>query len=393
MIFRKKGSIVAAIITAAVLFMGASCDPDPENKVIEQEVETETGEIDYADYTSSNGSLHIKNNASKNMVCFYGQPSAGHLIGGVKANATTWLKKDSSIFTETTDFMLYVVTEDDYKKYYSSSPTTLDASPYTMMYAFYNTNSTNEQVYNISNVMGGSYAIKMQNGTDFNVELRNNSISGETIGYIGKQTFNKTFHVSNGDYLLFPVFKKYDSNIGEIVSTYPKYKTGSLQGKAKSFSFSLDSETTNVEFNAQNWVSDINFTPSAAYIKIINSASDSGVQFYTGANASAYVNSLGSKNINTGKSLTFAITMDKLTDNTYEDSITTSQYRVGTERTTDTTCAYLSGDSSTQFTYKAGYLYTFTITGNQSDGYKAEVKTKTVDGEKVVDEQEIDWSN
>lgn len=384
----KLGSLIFALLAAtALIFTGCKKDDD------DPEAGFMSDDVDYTVYDATRGSIKVKNNASANMVCFFGQPSAGHILGGVRGGATTYLKKDSSIFgTEPTDFMLYVVTEEDYKKYYKTSPKTLDGSPYTMMYAFYNTNSTNENTYTISKILGGTYKIVMQNGTNYNVELRNNGIDGEILGYIGAQSFNKEFHLTDGNYMMFPVFKKYDKNIGEIISTYPKYKEGNLAGQVKSFSFSLNTDTPSQGFSAQDWVKNINFTPSAAYIKIINSASDSGVQLYTGATSTAYVNTLGSKNINTGKSLTFAITMEKLTDNTYEDSITTSQYRVGTERMTSSSMAYLSGDASKTFTYKAGYMYTFTITGDQSNGYTATVKTKTVDGETVIDEQEVDWS-
>jgi len=368
-----------AVMCAGALFFAVSCSDDDDDK----DAGKMSTDVDYTIYDATKGAIRVKNNATANMVCFYGQPSAGHVLGGVKPGVTTYLKKDSTIFgNESSDFMLYIVTEEEYKKYYKKSPKTLDAAPYTMMYAFYNSSSTNENIYTISKNLGGGYKIIMQNGTSYNVEMRNNGVDGEILGYIGSNTFNKEFHVADGNYMMFPVFKKYDKNIGEIVSTYPRYSSGGLEGKVKSFSFSLNSEETEVAFNAEDWVKDVRFAPSAAYIKIVNSASDSGVQLYTGATAAAYVNSLGTKNINAGKSLTFAITMDKLSDNTYEESLTTSQYRVGTERQSMDYMAYLSGNAETTFTYEAGKMYTFTITGDQSNGYKAEL-TATAD---------VDWS-
>jgi hypothetical protein len=389
MMFKRRGKILLGVFLAAsMLVFGASCSDDEEDDSGHM-----SEDVDYGPYDATNGSIRVKNNASKNMVCFYGQPSAGHVLGGVKPGDSTYLKKDSAIFgKESKDFMLFVVTEEDYKKYYSSEPKTLDANPYTMMYAFYNASSTNENLYSISNLLGGGCKIILQNSTQYNVELRNNGIDGEIIGYIGKDTYNKNFYIQAGSYLMFPVFKKYDKNIGEIVSTYPKFSSGKLAGQVKSESFSLDSDNPEQEFRAQDWVSDITFAPSAAYIKITNSSS-SGIQFYTGATAAAYVNSLGSKNINTGKSLTFAITMDKLSGNTYSDSISTSQYSVGTERMSAADRAYLSGGANEVFKYEAGYLYTFTITGDQSNGYTVTPKTKVVDGETVIDKEVVDWSS
>ncbi|MBQ8014063.1 MAG: hypothetical protein IJ257_06690 [Treponema sp.] len=386
MILRKKNLLLTAMLFAASAFMFMGCKP-------EEDSDTDghmSDDVDYTVYTATDGAIHVKNNASSNMVCFYGAPSAGHIIGGVKANSTSWLKKDAAVFTETGDFMLYVVTEADYKKYYKSAPKNLDASPYTMMYAFYNKLSTNEQVYTISSLLNGAYKITLNNGTNYNVELRNQGPNGEILGYIGSMTFEKEFHLGEGEYMIFPVFKKYDRNTGEIISTYPTYSTGQLAGQAKSYEFSLDSVTLSRTFNVSEWATGINFTPSATYIKIINNA-DQGLQFFTGADSDAVVTSTGGKRINTSSSLVYAITMDRLTSNKYESERVAAGYRVGTNRISN---IYLAGDATTTTTYKAGYLYTYTVTGSAEQGYKVTPLTEAdSDGNLVLKAQEIDWSS
>lgn len=345
--------------------------------------------IDYTSYPLDY-SIHVRNNTPNKLVAFKGKPSEKQLIGGIPASGDHYLKKDSTLFNTTTDFMLFVVTESDYNQYYASSPETLDASPFTVLYAFYNTAITNEQIYEISGKMGGDWSILMNNPTGYNVELRNLGTSGEIIGYSGAGTYDKTFHVSSGNYMIFPVFRKYDKNLGEIISTYPTYASGEHEGEAKSYEFSLDEETKSVAFNVKEWIKGIHFNPSATYILILNSTSDNGMKFYKGAFDTPVVTSTGGTNINPGKKLLYAINMEKLTTNKYQEEISIAGLRVQTNRGDK---AYLAGDADTQVTYKAGYMYTYTITGNAESGYTATPATvKDSEGNTVLKAEEIDWS-
>ncbi|MBR1402615.1 MAG: hypothetical protein IJ558_00385 [Treponema sp.] len=398
MMLRKQFLAALVLSAAAVMFMGCNLiGDDDESKNDNNSSSSKLSDsVDFQSYPT-NYSLHVKNNSSNKLIAFKGAPSQKQLIGGIPASGDHYLKKDASVFTTTTDFMLYVVTEDDYNTYYASSPETLDASPYTILYAFYNTATTNEQTYEISSKLGGAYQIVINNGTSYNVELRNMGPTGDIIGYSGSQTYEKAFHVTEGEYMIFPVFRKYDRNTGEIISTYPTYATGNLAGEAKSYEFSLDTSTKTRQFNVRDWATGINFTPSATYIKIINNA-DQGIQFFTGADTTPVVTSTGGKRINTSSSLVFAINMDKLTSNKYESERIVSGYRVATNRLT---CGYLAGSETTDtgsstatVTYKAGYLYTYTISGDAESGYKITPLTETdSDGNTILKAQEIDWSS
>lgn len=392
-----------AVLFASAFALGfASCSADGS---VEGSVTTDTGnntaqqsedegKIDVkkadsgVDFTSypTNYSIHVKNNTANKLVAFKGKPSEEQLIGGIPASGDHYLKKDSGVFNTTTDFMLFVVTESDYEKYYASSPETLDASPFTILYAFYNTATTNEQTYEISSKMGGEYTITVNNPSGYNVELRNMGTTGDIIGYSGAGTYEKTFHVTDGSYMLFPVFRKYDKTLGEIISTYPTYASGAHEGEAKSYEFSLDEGTKSVSFNVNDWTSGVKFNPSAAYILIQNSASDNGMKFYKGAFDSPAVTSTGGININPGKKLLYAINMEKLASNKYQEEITIAGLRVQTNRGDK---AYLAGDADTQVTYKAGFMYTYNITGDAEKGYTATAATND-DGS--LKAEEIDWS-
>lgn len=362
-------------------------------------------DVDYESY-ASDFALIVKNSSTKNMVLFYGEPKNGNVLGGVKGGQTNYLKNNKEIFTATTDYIVYVVTEEDYNEYYATKPETLGSSPYVTFYAVYNKTTTNENVYEISKNLGGEYKLVINNGTSYNVELRNMGPTGETLAFVMNNTYEKSYRMEEGEYMIFPVFRKYDKNTSEIISTFPTYKTGQLAGEAKSYEFSLDAETTSRQFNVKDWSEGINFTPSATYIKIINNA-DQGLQFFTGADTLPEVTSAGGKRINTSKSLVYAITMDKLTSNKYEEARIVAGYRVGTNRISN---IYLNGDASKEETYKAGYMYTYTITGNAEEGYESKpltekitVKETVLDDEgnevekdvekEVLKAQQVDWSD
>ena len=182
----KKYSVIGSFLACSLLWGVASCS---DGALSEETTSGTSGSgqqissgIDFTSYPTSY-SIHVKNNTATKLVAFKGKPSEKQLIGGIPASGDHYLKKDASIFTTPTDFMLFVVTKDDYNKYYSSSPETLDASPFTVLYAFYNTASTNEQTYEISSMMGGEGSIIINNPSAYNVELRNMRTTCQIIGY------------------------------------------------------------------------------------------------------------------------------------------------------------------------------------------------------------------
>lgn len=386
----KKINVLAMALAAAMFVGFTSCDAsisvkpnggdDPETPVTPVD-----DAIDYKSYTGNDAALFVKNSTSKDMVLFKGAPSQNNLLGGVKAGSTSGIKKTPGIFAKAEDYIVYVVSADNYKEY-KDDLSVLDASPYTTFYAVYNTATTNENVYEISSLLGGKYKMIVNNGSTYNVEFRNKGTSGQTLAFSLAETYETNFALAEGEYMIFPVFRKYDKNSAEIISTFPTYAAGQLAGEAKSFEFSLDSETTEIQFNTKKWVDGIKFSPSAAYIKITNNA-DQGLQFFKGELATPEITSAGGKRINPTKSLMYAINMQQLSTNKYEEEVIASGYRVGTNRIDD---IYLAGDSKTTTTYKAGYLYTYAISGDAETGY---VVTPLLDEDGNLKAQEVDWSS
>lgn len=358
----KTKKLLTAAFAAMLGLILVGC-PKPTDEPKKEEAKSG---VDFTDY-ATNFAITVKNNSTKNMVLFKGEPTQKNVIGGVKASSTSHIKKDGKYFSANQDFVVYVVTEDDYKANKDSEEglQTLTAAPYTTFYAVYNTTTQNDSVYEISSLLAGKYKIIINNGSKYNVELRNKGLNGETLGFSEAMTFEKDFHIGQDEYMIFPVFRKFDKNSSEILSVYPTYASGKLAGEPKSIEFSLDEETTEQQFNVKKWVNGIKFSPSAAYIKITNNA-DQGLQFFLGETATPLVTSAGGKRINTSKSLTYAIDMARTGATTFEESIVAAGYRLGTNRIDD---IYLHGDATTTQEYKAGYLYSYTVSGNPEEGY------------------------
>ncbi len=361
-VLMKKVLLAAAVGTAMLMAGMTSCI-----NVSQQNTSEETGsikKIDYQNYTSDY-SIIVKNNSAKNLVCFKGSPRAENLISGVRAFDTVHLKNESSLFGSTSDFVLFCVTEEDYQANINNL-SALDNTPFARIYSFYNTNTPNNTVYEISKYLGSECQVTLNNNTRYNIELRANSIHGDTIGYTQARTIKTTFSLVETDEIyVFPVFKKYDQNRGEIVSVYPKYNSGKATGEACYTRLVFDNETTSYTIDAKQWTdaSNITFAHSAAYIRIINS-SNVAVSVFNGSNSDELITQTGGKGIKSGGESIFTLNMPEKVgsgeeDFAYETSLSTSQIKIG-----DAMHQYfLTKDGNKPYTFEAGYEYTFVVKG------------------------------
>lgn len=343
-LYKLGGVLLTLFAATALIFTGCKRDDDDEDQT------TSRYGVDFTNYSASGSfSIKVKNNTAKALVAFKGNPSKANLIGGIPASATNHaLPKNSTLFSTSSDFILFIVTEEDYKKYYDGGDfSVLANSPFARFYAYYNTNADNETVYEISSKMGGSAELKLQNNTKYNVELRINSTSGETLGYTAAQTLNTTFHVTPGDYSIFPVFRKYNSKTNEIITVYPK----DAEGNAYIEFFNLQDS---YELNALSWSSNVTFTAASAYIWV-NNQSTVGIQFYKGTNP--VTTSTGGKIINATDHLVFEIPMPQA-GNVVAQSTDISAYAIGTPASTPVSIT--GGETKT---IEAGKMYTLTVTG------------------------------
>ena len=347
--------VVAALAAVLMLFLagctmgtggGNGSKDDLDDK---KETESASG-VDYENYSASDYVVKVKNNTAKKLVVFKGEPSADTLMGGVPASATNHgLKKNSSMFADSSDFVLFFVTEDDYLAH-KDNLSHLKTKPFARLYAYYNTNAKNQIVYSVSSDMGGAGKINLNNNTPYNVELRKDSIYGEVIGYTAARTINTTFSVEPGDYYIFPVFRKFDKTLNEIVTVYPQDQDGDAYVEVLNVT---DSKT--MELNASKWSKNVTFTSGYAYLRIKNE-SETGISLYDGANSAPELTSSGGSIINSGNELIYQIPMQRTGDGfKFTSSETKSSFKFGNSLKND----YLIESKS----YEAGKMYTYVVSG------------------------------
>ncbi|MDR1956573.1 MAG: hypothetical protein LBQ30_06950, partial [Treponema sp.] len=259
--------------------------------------------IDYTNYTTGY-SIRVSNTTQQNLVAFKWSLSTGTLVGGVRGGATNHGFKKSALFSATGDFPLILITEEEYNAN-KSNLNALANSPFTRVYAFYNANGENDNVYEISGKLGGQYSLVLQNGSGMNVELRLNGVHGAPLGYAQEGMYNTTLKIEQGDYLVFPVFRKFNANRGEIISVYPKY----TNGKPQYDQFTVNADEPEYELDLSGYIQGVTLSTGSAYILIQNN-SGTGVQLRKGG--ALQKTSTGISTINNAGNRLFQVDMANL---------------------------------------------------------------------------------
>lgn len=330
MLKRKLGLLVAA---AVMVGMFTSCLNVNVNKEGENSNGNGSVEIDYSDH-KTDFSIKVRNDSSTNVVCFKGTPSDATLISGAKGGQTTGLKLDKALFGQSGDFVLWAIAENDYKQY-KGNYDEMKKAPFALLYAYYNADSESNanMVYTISKSMGGESYIILNNPTNYNVELRQNGLYGESLAFAGANTVQTKINIDFGDYYIYPVFRKFQKKTGEIVTCFPKIK-GTDNPVYLEWSLSEgEGGDKSQEFNVMKWFDPDCFkdyaTPGSAYIAITNGNDMTGVSLYKGGNSEAAVTSTGGKKINTGKTLTFEVPMVATSGKTFAPNANITGWKVG----------------------------------------------------------------
>lgn len=390
MLKRKLGLLVAA---AVMVGMFSSCvlnvKEDKEQTTPTNDTPaTQEVSIDYTNYTGSDVSIKVRNDSTKNVVCFKGTPSASTLISGAKGGQQTGLKLDKALFNQSGDFVLWAIAEEDYKKY-KDNYDEMKKAPFALLYAYYNADSDSNanMVYTISSKMGGESYILLNNPTNYNVELRQNGLYGESLAFAGANTVQTKVYVAFDDYYIYPVFRKFQKKTGEIVTCFPKEKN---IDKPVYFEFSLsENGDKSQEFNVNDWFDPNAFkdysTPGAAYVTITNGNQKSGLSLYKGANSEAEVTSTGGKKINTGRTLVFEVPMISTSKTSFASTAKISGWKVGTS---------VDRGEVPELTVEAGKMYYLDVGGTNAYEFPATWRTvKNEAGEDVITSDPVNYDD
>ena len=352
----KQRNWIFGIAAGAMVFLAAGCDnlaggggTDPGT----------SGSVDWMNYqTAGSFAIRIKNEANRDLVVFKSTVTTANMLGGVPKNASDHgLKLNTTHFNQNTDFSLIFITTEDYEanKGSDSALALLGQRPFTRIFAVYNLTGTNDVPWIVSGRLGGNSKLTINNLTSYNMELRENSPRGTTLGYAPYQANNTTLNMNDGSVYIFPVFKKYNAIRDEIITIDPYADDGVPMGDE--FTFQNGQEVT---INAANYTGNnkAGFSSGAALL-VIKNASQQGITVMEGVTVQK--TETGVSTINSGAERTFTILMDPLDEgNNYESSKQLAGWKIVNMGTREKAIATT--------TLEADYRYTVTVEGNWNQG-------------------------
>jgi hypothetical protein len=331
---------------------------------------------DSVDFSShnTNYSILVRNNTGERLIAFKGDSQIGRIIGGIPAHAENHgLPNNPVLFDKTESFPLILLTEAQYNANINNLNSQKN-TPFTRVFVFFNKNGDNTAVYEIASGLGGSNELKIINSsTSVNVELRLGGVAGETIGYAPAGILETTLRLQDGNYSVFPVFRRYNVFRDVVETTYP---SGSGSGYAWFQSYSFGEGETSHTMNLKSLLQTITFTSGAAWVVVNNQTTGGGIRFLEGT--TVRTTATGLENIMSTR--TFQIDMPKLTNNSYADSVVVANWRFGPVGF-DVPLQISENDSAlvSTMTIEREKMYTVTVTGNHNEGtVKAWVSNVTV---------------
>jgi len=356
----KRIAMFTSVLAVVVLLF--SCDIIPGNK--DPDPNKPSGEVDFTSH-NTDYSILVRNNTNYRLVAFQGDLIAEKIIGGIPAHASNHgLPKDPKLFDVTKEFPLILLTEAQYNTN-KDNLSSLKNTPFTRVYVFYNASGDNTAVYEIAEGLGGTNTLQIINvSNSINVELRVNGVAGETLGYAPAGIINTNLKLQDGDYHIFPVFKRYNRTRDVVETVYPK-GTGSNYAWFQSYSFGEG--TTSAEMNLKSLLQSTVFTSGAAWVYVNNQTTSGGIRFVEGTNV--HKTASGLENIMSGNSKTFQIDMPKVAGDKYADSVVAANWKfgaIGFEVALQT--SETDSTAVTLLTIERDKMYTVTVTGSHNDG-------------------------
>jgi hypothetical protein len=332
--------------------------------------EDDTSGVDWTNYqTAGSYAIRIRNESSRDLVAFKNTLSADNLMGGVPKNATDHgIKLNTALFNQNTDFSIIFLSKEDYEAN-KSNLTQLEQRPFTRIFAAYNASGTNETPWIVSGRLGGNNRFVIQNMTSWNMELRQDSPRGTTLGYAPYEALNTTLFMNDGSFYVFPVFKKYNASRDEIITIYPRDLDGIPTGMGLSFTGSNE-----LTINAQNYIGNANFSSGTALLVIRNESND-GITVMNGMTEQK--TATGISIINAGDERTFSILMPT------EGAGYASSTRLGGWKVVNMGVRELPIEEIDPM--EADYRYTITVSGNWGNSSQA-ISSPVKSARKIINE-------
>jgi len=344
------------LLVFSLFFSLNSCN-DPDNK----------GNDDVSFNNFSSPSVIVTNNSDKKLIAFKNSVTQDNLISGVPANSLLHgLKKDLELFNKVEVIVLVFITEDEYKK--NKSDLAL-ADIFTKYFVYYIPDNIDFSQITVSDKLGGDGILKINNPTQWYIEIRMNGYSGEALGCVSPGETGMELHLkAPGIYTLYPVFKRYNSFLEAVVTVYPRYNTGNLMGTPYLFIAEIFSGKTfifDMSLIAANLPS---FSSGGFYLNVVNNSS-TAVLLRRGNNVLSA--SGGSIYINPSSSNRFFINLTELPDGASPLEETISDFNL----------LFIHGFNIAinPYTFQSDFSYTLQINGNNTLDFNYKIDSGLID--------------
>jgi len=297
-----------ALLIAAMMVLAGCDQPSGSNEG--------SGNAPSVDFTNhQTASIRVRNNTNVSLVAFRGIPSIEHKLGGIPPNATNHGLSRAG-FTTSTDFALTLLTQAEFNRAWAAggNQTLASAERFNVIYAFYNHAGTNHNVFSINAQSGGAGRLILENMTAWNIEIRNNAFNGMTMGFIGPFTATQTLNMEPGDYLLFPVMRRFNPLLGEIIDVQPVFPDGVIAGAPYFWPIHIGTAPQTWNFLSVAGNAAINMVSGGAFVRVVNN-SNVAIQFFNGLVAQQ--TSMASTFLNPGQTMTFQIPFPRNPDQSF----------------------------------------------------------------------------
>jgi len=374
----RKLMKLAAILAVAIALFACQTDKDPGE---------ETNGVDFTSH-NTDYSILVRNNTNFKLVAFKGDLQADKLIGGVPAHANNHgLPFKPALFDKTEDFPLILLTEAQYNEN-KDNLTSQKNTPFTRVYVFFNKTGDNSTVYELASGLGGENDLRIINPSQsLNVELRLGGVAGETIGYAPAGIQETKLKLNDGNFIFFPVFKRYNKLRDVVETVYPKNQSGDPWSTSTSFGDFGGNTGAVREFtmNLKDLMKNLPMTSGTAWL-IINNQTDQGARFLEGGKVNKTLSGL--ENVPSGYTLQWQIDMDRVSNNNYADSKTFANWKFG-PLGNEVELQNGENDNSkvTSIEIKRDKMYTITVKGSVNTAQTNPLRAW------ISDEKDIDVSD
>jgi hypothetical protein len=154
----------------------------------------------------------------------------------------------------------------------------------------------------------------MENPTAWNIEVRNKAYNGITLGFIGPFTAQQTLNLEPDDYFFYPVMRRFNPLIGEIIDVQPVFIDGVIKGTPFYLPLKITAVPERWNFLEIAGDATINMASGAAFVRVVNNATPA-IEFFNGNVAQK--TSMGSTFLNRGETLIFQVPFPRNPDQSY----------------------------------------------------------------------------